>query len=433
MRRVVVWTVLLATFALLALQLVRAPAFDPLGGASGLAIAMIPMAIVGGVLSLRVPGNAVGPLTLGAAVGGSLAGMSDVMHANAYVAAGLPAHPDPGVDQATVDAFLSFEPDTVWTAVHIVGNVGGLSAAFLLLGILPILFPTGAPRRSWRWAVPALSGLLALSIGVQVFGSPLTDACVVTGPEVVVPAGALIDPDDECIVQVANPLAVPGVPGSNSAVGGAVVGISLMIAMSVGVAAFAARYRAADRGVRQQMRWLMATLGLFVATFVPTTLLIEAAGLAIPSWVTSLGFLFGLTLIPISIGIAVLRYRLYDLGRLLSRTITYALLIGLIATGYAIGAVWLPTRLGFTDDPIWIATTTLLLALAFNPVRRRLTRWLDRRFNRTPYDPESVVDELTESLRSTTDPEQVLDHWSRAIHDTLQPSSLSVWMGTFRP
>ena len=131
------------------------------------------------------------------------------------------------------------------------------------------------------------------------------------------------------------------------------------------------------------------------------------------------------TAIPVSIYLAITRYRLYEVDRLISRTLTYALVVGLLAGVVALAAALVGTRF---DSPLVVAATTLGVAALFNPLRRRVQRVVDRRFNRSRYDAERVMDEFAHSLRDEVEEEAVVEGWQGVVKETMHPSSVGVWV-----
>jgi hypothetical protein len=169
---------------------------------------------------------------------------------------------------------------------------------------------------------------------------------------------------------------------------------------------------------RQQYRWLL--LGGFVFLLILTAgQFLPEDGLAEHLW------LIGGTAIPASVVVAVTRYRLYEIDRILSRTVTYALVVGLLGGVVALVATLVGTRF---ESPLVVAGTTLAVAAVFNPLRRWVQSWVDRRFNRSHYDAERVMDDFAASLRDRIDADQVVDGWFEVIADTMQPSSAAVWV-----
>jgi hypothetical protein len=123
--------------------------------------------------------------------------------------------------------------------------------------------------------------------------------------------------------------------------------------------------------------------------------------------------------------VAILRYRLYEIDRIISRTVTYALVVGLLVLAVAGVATLVGSRF---DDPIVVAATTLAVAAVFNPLRKRVQGLVDRRFNRSLFDSGRVMDDFAASLRERVDQIEVIDGWTGVVSQTMQPSTLGVWI-----
>lgn len=137
------------------------------------------------------------------------------------------------------------------------------------------------------------------------------------------------------------------------------------------------------------------------------------------------------TLVPASIvgsiAVAILRYRLYEIDRIISRTVSYALLVGLLGTVF-FGITTLATGLLPSDDPFLVAVATLAGAALFTPLRGRVQRFVDRRFNRTRYDAQRVAEDFTNSLRGAADPVDVMTGWVEVVKGIMQPEAISIWV-----
>jgi Flp pilus assembly protein TadB len=142
--------------------------------------------------------------------------------------------------------------------------------------------------------------------------------------------------------------------------------------------------------------------------------------------VRDLAFLL-LAALPVGIGVGILKYHLYDIDRLISRTLSYTLVTGLLVGVYA-GIVTLATRVLPLTSPIGVAASTLAVAALFNPLRRRVQRAVDRRFNRATYDAEATVAVFAGNLKGAVDLDSVLDQLASAVQEALEPAHISVWI-----
>jgi hypothetical protein len=131
--------------------------------------------------------------------------------------------------------------------------------------------------------------------------------------------------------------------------------------------------------------------------------------------------------VPVSIAIAITRFRLYEIDRLVSRTVSYLLVVGLLAAVF-IGVVTAAGSLLETDSDLVIAASTLAVAALFNPLRKRVQNWVDRRFNRSRYDAQKVMDRFSGSLRDQLDPVRVIEGWVGVVSATMQPAAAGVWV-----
>jgi hypothetical protein len=221
---------------------------------------------------------------------------------------------------------------------------------------------------------------------------------------------------------VANPLAVPALAGPLSAVS-AVTLILTALGIPVGAASLVVRFRR-SRGVeRQQLRWLVLA-ALLLAVVVLAMVTLAAAGME-----AALGWLSAgcVALLPLAIGAAVLRYRLYDLDRIISRTLAWGLLTVLLGVGYA-GVVLGLGRLLPQGSSLVVAAATLAVAAVFQPARRRIQGAVDRRFNRARYDAARTVAVFAARLREQVDLDALSSELLAVVEQTMQPSRTSLWL-----
>jgi hypothetical protein len=136
---------------------------------------------------------------------------------------------------------------------------------------------------------------------------------------------------------------------------------------------------------------------------------------------------FGVAALPVSIGVAILKYRLYEIDRIFSRTLAYAIVTGLLVGLYS-GLVLLATEVLRFSSPVAVAASTLVAAALFNPVRRRVQHAVDRRFNRARYDAERMVTAFAARLQDAVDTDAVRGDLTGVVHTALEPTHVSVWL-----
>lgn len=181
------------------------------------------------------------------------------------------------------------------------------------------------------------------------------------------------------------------------------------------------RWRASGGIERLQFRWF----GLGVVFFVFALLI---SNLSSPeSLANKLGFTAALLVLPAVIGLTILRHRLYEIDRIVSRTITYAIVVGILGLMF-FGAVTVVTALIPAQNSLAVAGATLLMAATFNPLRRRVQNRADRRFNRSKYDTENVITDFTQTLSANTDSQDITTGLLTTVNTALQPSTASIWV-----
>jgi hypothetical protein len=213
---------------------------------------------------------------------------------------------------------------------------------------------------------------------------------------------------------------------------GAVLGV--LVLWCTGLAAQVYRYRRVSGPVeRQQAKWVMFVLGCFMA-FVALGIVIPSLFLDLPDvWFAAVllaSVPFGIAL-PISIAIAILRYRLYDIDRIISRTLSYGLLTGLLACVYAAVVLILGQLFGGIGDqpPSWaVAGATLAVAALFQPARRRIQAAVDRRFNRRRYDTAKTIEGFAARLREEVDLDTLSGELLAVVDQTMQPTRTWLWL-----
>jgi hypothetical protein len=290
---------------------------------------------------------------------------------------------------------------------------GGLYAAWIqaalfgmvaILGIfLPLYFPTGRLlSRRWRPISWAGIGYLVCAIAGNVLKPGpvewLPGAAAAPNPVVYLPAAK---PLFEVILALSAPCFLVGVGGA--------------------IAALVVRFRR-SRGIeRQQLKWFT-----YAAALVPLPPL--AYEYARPIWPVLLALT--LPLVPISVGIAILRYRLYEIDRLINRTLVYGLLTAILGLAYAAGSLLFVLVAGAnTDPPSWlVAAATLAAAAVFRPARRRVQAVVDRRFNRRRYNAAKTIQAFSARLRDEVDLDTLSAEVLAVAGRTMEPTMVSLWL-----
>ncbi len=344
-------------------------------------LATVTAVTVGAVLARRRPAHPVGWLLL--ALGLSLIVTGGVAQ---YMVYGLLVRP--GALPAARYAVLYY-PATVFAALAIMG--------FVLL-----LTPTGSlPTPRWRWwARGMVAAPVVLLVVVTLAGGPMDPRYQAVG-------GPFDFRGLGHVVLVADQLAL------------AVTTLGVVVAAG----SLVVRFRRAGGIERQQLRWvaLAAALVALVAVVV-----LAALALGAPD-VVAMAVGLCLALMPVAIGAAILRYRLYDLDRIVSRTLAYGLLTVLLGGGYAGVVLGLGQLLG-RDSPLVVAGATLAVAALFQPARRRVQQAVDRRFNRRRYDAAQTVAGFSTRLRQEIDLDTLTAELLAVVDQTMQPTQASLWL-----
>ncbi len=231
---------------------------------------------------------------------------------------------------------------------------------------------------------------------------------------------------------VTNPLALDGIGGQLVAALSAFANLLGVVALVCVIASLVVRYRRAQGVERAQLKWF-AYVGLIV---VPTLLISIVASTLPPgplvsivavAWIGAIG---GLVMLPVAIGIAVLRYRLYEIDRLVSRTISWAAVTMILGTCFVaiilVSQALLAPLTG--SNVLAVAGSTLLVAALFQPIRRRVQQVVDRRFNRAGYNAEATIGAFAARLRDEVDLEQLRIEILATVGQTVEPSSVSLWL-----
>jgi hypothetical protein len=268
-----------------------------------------------------------------------------------------------------------------------------------LFALVILLFPDGRLPRRWRWVLWAYAGIVACFMSI-IFAQ--TAAAV---------AGYHVRLDISGAVVSAN-----GPEGWL----GAVLLLSIVVIWLSFVVRQVLSWQRASGERRQQLKWLASGAAVSLATFIVAVSLGSHSGLAQV-------FFAGTVAMPVSIGVGILKYRLYDIDRIISRTLAYAIVSGLLVGVYA-GLVLLTTQVFGLHTPVAVAVATLAAAALFNPVRRRVQHAVDRRFNRARYDADQTVAAFAARLKDAVDPDAVRDDLASIVHQALEPAHVSLWI-----
>jgi hypothetical protein len=197
------------------------------------------------------------------------------------------------------------------------------------------------------------------------------------------------------------------------------------------VASVFVRRRGASAERRRQLAWL-GYAGLLTVMWAAALVVASvAAPGAVNGWLGTLLWSFLVCTpvagVPLACAVAVLKYRLYEIDRIISRTLAYAIITGLLAGIYA-GLVLLTTQVFRVHTPVAVAASTLAAAALFDPVRRRVQKAVDRRFNRARYDADQTVAAFAARLKDAVDLDSVRDDLAGVVHQALEPAHVSLWI-----
>jgi hypothetical protein len=332
--------------------------------------------VLAGLICLRRPSNPYGWVWSAYALGWAVVGFTDAY--KLYVSAG--ARP-------------------LWWASPIAW-VGGVAipSLFALTALILLLFPDGRPpSRRWRglaWTIGAVGLLGTVAAALR----PVHDT------------------------PVGNPLAVEGAVGDTLRAVADFAITALLFAILVSAVSLLLRFRRARGQQRQQLKWLAYGGGLFAALLV-----IALVGLQAPRLWNAVLETLSFGALYTAVGVAVLRYRLYDIDRLLSRTLSYGLLTVLLGGGYAGLVLGLGQLLG-RDSSLAVAVATLAVAAVFQPARRRIQAAVDRRFNRRRYNAVRTIGAFSARLRDQLDLDTLSTELLGVVDQTMEPTWASLWL-----
>ena len=344
---------------------------------------------VGALVAARRPANPIGWILCGAAV--------------AYVIGGV------GGEYAllSVNTYQGDLPGTtaaMWASSWAWGLGAGSACTFPLL-----LFPTGAlPSRRWMIFVwLSAVGIVLTVVGIALMPGPI---------------------DAEGHPGVLNPFGISGAQPVLRIIQD-VGAIAFIVGAIAGIVSLFVRWRRARGDERQQLKWLTYAAGL-LGIAVTTSLAIEAIGPGTERATNLSNFIVtgSLATIPVAMGIAILRHRLYDIDRIINRTIIYTLLTVFLALVYSAVVIATQAVIGNDQSPLAVAISTLAAAALFRPARARIQHIIDWRFNRRRYDAVRTLDGFTARLRDEIDLDALSAHLLAVVDETMEPARISLWL-----
>ena len=218
-------------------------------------------------------------------------------------------------------------------------------------------------------------------------------------------------------LQVDNPIGIAGAPGVEEEAEFLFFG--LLFGLGLGALSIIIRFRR-SRGVeRQQLKWFF--IGALLLPAIPF------GGELLPAPLSNFVLPVVLSLLPVAIGVAVLRYRLYEIDRVISRTVSYLLLTGVLVGVYALGVLGVGALVPGERSDLLVAASTLAVAALFRPLRARVQRIVDRRFNRARFDAGRTLESFTSRLRDEVDVDALVEDLGATIRSTFGPKRLNVW------
>jgi len=281
----------------------------------------------------------------------------------------------------------------------------------IMVVYVPLLFPDGRlPSPRWRW----VAWLVGVGVAIICAISAVAERIML---QTVGPQGQDLT--------VANPFGIAGMPFGEDNPLFDPVGSVIVVGVIGAIAAVVVRFRRSHGVERQQLKWFLLPVCL-----AGVGILVDIVVTPLPGWASAIAngvSLLGFVGLPVSITLAILRFRLYEIDRIISRTVTYAAVTtALLATYIAVAT--LPGALFDLRSDLLVAAATLATAAAFVPMRRRVQQVVDRRFNRARYDAARVVDRFGSRLRDDVNLDALTGDLRGVVASTVQPAHVSLWL-----
>jgi hypothetical protein len=342
--------------------------------------------LVGGIIEWRRPGHTIGRLLM-------LSG---------------PAYGFVSGVWTTANALETFLDPQLYRVISWAVFLLSYPVIALIAGWVPLLFPTGAlPGPRWRGPI----ALLVVLSGIGLAGSA-TRPGAVAGSDLV------------------NPFGIDGWPGILQPFVD-LIPLDMVVLLALAAAAVITRYRRGDRIERLQIRWLASAVTLVAVGFA-ATLVSYGLGSDNPPITLSITLIAyaGILAMPVAIGIAVLRYRLYEIDRIISRTIGWAIVTGVLLAAFAAMVVGLQAILSSITqgETVAVAASTLVAFVLFQPLRRRVQSMVDRQFNREGYDAQRTATDFAEHLRDQVDLSALGADIAVVVDQALRPRAVGLWI-----
>jgi hypothetical protein len=349
----------------------------------------IGFSIIGAIIASRLPANPLGWLFCAAASVSAVAHLS-----GEYAIYALMAQPD------TLPAGKALAWLTSWVWILFIGCIA--------LSLL--LFPDGRlPGRRWAWLAWLTVLLTAVGAVWQAFSPGVIDS----------------------LGTIRNPLGYESLPRANEPVQIMVFALLFVVVAS----SLTVRMRRARGIERQQIKWPAYTAVMAATGSVLTYNIAEPIGAPWLEWISFVIVMAALVCFPISVGIAIVRYRLYDIDVLINRTLVYGSLTAtLVALYFGVIVVLQGIFVALTgqQSTLAVVASTLLIAALFTPLRRRIQGFIDRRFYRSKYDAAKTLEAFSARLRNETDLDTLSDDLVGVVRETMQPAHVSLWLHSDR-
>ena len=373
------------TLALMAVDIPLEAAIHTLSASNAWELEFVlPFTLVGGVVARREPRNPMGWLLLAVSLVTVLNG-----------------------DASDYAVFVYHFGHRNWPlgSLAVLLDSFGATSGLLLMPLAILLFPDGRLGPRWRWLLRGVFAIYAIYLAAHA-----SIAAVALGRRIPVwPGGGVIGANHPsgaaAWTTVMHPIVVP---------------LFVLLAIA-SVARQVLIYRSSTGVRRQQLKWLGVAGAISIVSLV-LAVLANSAPTAV--WVF---IILGWTAVPISIGVGILKYRLYEIDRLVSRTLSYAILTGLLV-GTFVGLIALTSDVLAISSRVGVAASTLAAAALFNPLRKRIQHLVDRRFNRARYDAEATVAAFTARLRDAVEIDAIRADLLDVVNRAVQPTHASVWI-----